>query len=102
MLTGVSPTLNDTILYKCLLKKKTMSAFQMSIGSTNVSQLDYLVEEQAEGEEVLSDKDNMDNEDDTDIINNLYTRAIKGDYDLDEIMVSVTDFTRTCKVDAKM
>ncbi len=87
VLASVSPTLDDQTLYRRLTERADLGRFESSIGSTNASRGEYLVE--TVNDESFTDDDmNASDSDEEEDLEELYERATQGEIDLDEIMVS--------------
>ena len=102
ILASVSPILDDQVLYGRLAERADVGKFKASIGSTNVSGSEYLIEDDSATE--TSSDDNMiesdsDDEDKDQALDDLYDRATKGEIDLGTIMVSATHTWRSTGVD---
>jgi hypothetical protein len=87
VLTGVSPTLDGQVLYGRLNEKADLGRFKASIGSTNASRNEYLVETVDDDSSTDDDTSASDSDKEEDL-DELNDRATQGTIDLDEIMVS--------------
>jgi hypothetical protein len=103
ILASVSPILNDQTLYSRMAERANLGKFQASIGSTNVTDNEYLVEtvddDDTQEDEPSSD-DNSSNADDL-LLDEIYEGSLRGEIDLDDIMVSAAHAGRSKGIDAK-
>jgi hypothetical protein len=86
VLAGVSPTLDDQVLYRRLTEQADLGRFKASIGSTDASSEEYLVETVDNDSSTDDDMSASDSDEEEDL-DELYERATQGKIDLDEIMV---------------
>ncbi len=86
VLAGVSPTLDDQILYGRLIEQADLGRFKASIGSTNASRSEYLVET-VDDESSTDDDMSASESDEEEDLEELYERATQGKIDLDEILM---------------
>ena len=102
VLTSVSPTLDDNVLYGRLAARADLGKFKASIGSTNASNCEYLLDEETTATDALTDDDmsqtGSDNDEDQ-ALDDLYESATKGNIDLDAIMVSAAHAGKSKGVD---
>ena len=99
VLASLSSTLVDQDLYDRLQARADLGRFQASIGSTNVSNDDYL---ESSDEEVDSQSNDTPDEeaDDDDLLDSLFDEVRQGEIDLDTIFVSATHAGRPKGIDA--
>jgi hypothetical protein len=102
ILASVSPILDEQVLYGRLTARADLGKFKASIGSTDVSEGEYLIDDDSATE--TSSDDNMieldsDDEDEDQALDELYDRATIGEIDLDTIMVSATHTGKSKGVD---
>jgi hypothetical protein len=91
VLATSDPILNDESLWERLHERAELGKFQASIGSTHITNDDYLVsdDETASTDPSTDDDDSWPEEiHDEEILNGLMEGALDGDIDLDEIMAS--------------
>jgi hypothetical protein len=100
VLAGISPTLNDQTLYEKMAEQANLGKFQASIGSTNVTNNQYLFDDEADHEEEPCTKDESSSDRDR-LLNNLYEGSLRGEIDLDDIMVSAAHAGKTKGVNAE-
>jgi len=102
VLTSVSPTLDDNVLYGRLAARADLGKFKASIGSTNASNCEYLLDDDTTATDALTDDDmsqsGSDNDEDQ-ALDDLYESATKGNIDLDAIMVSAASAGKPKGVD---
>ena len=89
LLASVSPILDDQVLYAA---RADFGKFKASIGSTDVSGDEYLIDDDSATQ--TSTDDNMieldsNDEDEDQALEELYDRATKGEIDLDTIMMAI-------------
>mgnify|MGYP000532748194 CR=1 FL=1 len=89
MLAGISPLLNDEALYERLQARSDLGKVKVSIGSTDASSSEYLVDDDNSTAHDPTDSD-TDEEDDEQILDDLFESVTNGKIDLDEIMLSAT------------
>jgi hypothetical protein len=96
VLAGVSPILNDEMLYQRMQDRADLGRFQMSIGSTDSTPGRYLVTD------VDSDSDDDDDSSISDgaALDDLYNEATQGHIDLDEVMLGATHAGKKKGIDA--
>jgi hypothetical protein len=100
ILASVSPILNDQTLYSRMAERANLGKFQASIGSTNVTNNEYLVETVEDDDTSTNDDDDSSTEDDL-LFDELYKGSLTGKIDLDDIMVSAAHAERSQGIDAK-
>ena len=98
LLSIISPTLDNALIYDSLRDRAEMGKFKSSIGSTNGTTSQFLVDDDTEATEPSTDNDFSVNS--TDILDDLYAKATKGNIYLDDIMVSASHSSRSKGIDA--
>jgi hypothetical protein len=94
VLASVSTLLDDQILYEWMAERASLGKFQASIGSTNVTDSEYILDEE--------EKEEIDpNTDDEHLLDKLYEGSLQGEIDLDDIMVSAAHAGRSKGIDAE-
>ncbi len=91
VLAGVSPTLDDQVLYRRLAEQAEIGKFKVAIGSTDALKGEYLVETVDEDSDSDSDDDEAqapDEKNEDQALDDIFDSVTKGEIDLDEIMVS--------------
>jgi uncharacterized protein (DUF342 family) len=104
ILADISPILNDESLYERLLARSNLGNFKVSIGSTNATESEFLVEDEASTSSASTDTDmevETVEEEDEHILDNLFVIVTKGEVDLDEIMVSAAHAGKPKGIDAE-
>ena len=102
VLSEVSPLLDDQVLYQRLKARSTLEKFQMSIGSTNVTENEFLHDEDEEPNDMASDMSvESSEENDSDILDDLFVSATKGEINLHSIMISATHAGKSKGIDAE-
>ena len=102
VLAGISPILDDQTLYERMQARSNLGKFQVSIGSTNATKSEFLVED--DSSTTSTDDDMMVEtveEDDEQTLDNLFEHVTKGEIDLDEIMVSAAHASKSKGIDAE-
>jgi hypothetical protein len=103
ILASVSPILNDQTLYSRMAERANLGRFQASIGSTNATDSAYLVEtvddNDTQDDETRNDDDSS-NEDDL-LFDDIYEGSLRGEIDLNKIMVSAAHAGRSKGIDAE-
>jgi hypothetical protein len=97
VLAGISPILNDQALYERLKARSDLGKFKASIGSTNATSSEFLVDDD---DSATEDPTDSESEDDEQVLDDLFDRVTKGDLDLDEIMVSAAHAGKSKGIDA--
>ena len=103
ILASVSPVLNDQTLYSRMAERANLGRFQASIGSTNATDSAYLVDtvdDNKSQDDEASNDDDSSNEDDL-LFDDIYKGSLRGEIDLDDIMVSTAHTGRSNGIDAK-
>jgi hypothetical protein len=98
VLASVSPLLNDQTLYDRMAERASLGKFQVSIGSTNVTDSEYLVDDDATQDTAPSTNNNSSTGEDL-LLDELYEGSLRGKLDLDEYMVSAAHASRSQGVD---
>ena len=98
VLASISPTLDNALLYESLRDRYDMGNFRSSIGSTNRTTSQFLVENDTKATEPTTDNDLS--VDSIDMLDDLYYEAIKGNIYLYDIMVSAYHEIRPKGIDA--
>jgi hypothetical protein len=83
VLASVNPILNDQVLYDRMNQQAELGRFKASIGSTNATKQEYLMDD--DETTIMStdlDTGKEDNEDDDDIMDRLYDQTTSGEIDL--------------------
>ena len=94
ILGEISPMLNDQTLYQKMKDRADLGKFQASIGSTNATSSDYLVEDDdTQATESSTDDDTSTGSEE--LLDELYAGSLRGEIDLDEIMISAAHAGRT-------
>jgi hypothetical protein len=98
VLARVLPLLDNQALYERLQARPDLGKFQASIGSTNASGSEFLVD----NDSTTHDPTNSDTneEDDKQALDDLFESIIKGNIDLDEVMLSAAHAGKSKGVDA--
>jgi hypothetical protein len=100
ILASVSPILNDQTLYDMMAERAHLGIFQAAIGSTNITNSDYLVDDDdSEATEPCSDNDSLE-EDDL-LYDSIYEESLRGELDLDDIMLSAAHAGRSKGINAE-
>jgi hypothetical protein len=99
ILASVSPILNDQTLYDRMAEQASLGKFQASIGSTKVTDNEYLVDDDSTPDTVSSTDDNSSNAEDL-LLDELFEGSLRREIDLDEYMVSATNASRPKGIDA--
>jgi hypothetical protein len=94
ILASVSTILNEQNLYERMTERANLGKFQASIGSTNVTDSEYLADEE-ERQEIDPSTD------DEPLLDKLYEGSLQGEIDLDDIMVSAAHAGRSKGIDAE-
>jgi transposase InsO family protein len=97
VLGEVSPILDDQRLYNSLKERAQLGKFQASIGSTNVTDEEYLVDDEDDHTSDESDDSSLGSEQ---LLDDLFEKSMRGDIDLDEIMVSASHAAKAKGIDA--
>ena len=98
VLASISPTLDYALLYESLRERSEMGKFKSSIGSTNGTTIQFLVDDDTTATEPSTPDDFLVNI--TDMLDNLYDEDTKGNIYLDDIMVSTAHASRPNGIDA--
>ena len=98
VLDSISPTLGDTLLYDTLWDRPEMVKFKSSIGSTNGTTSQFLVNNDTKATEPSTD--DYFSVDSTDMLDDFYSEVTKGNIFLDDIMVSADHSSRPKGIDA--
>ena len=98
LLASISPNLDDALIYDSLRDRADMGKFKSSIGSTNGTTSQFLVDNDTKATEPSTD-DYLSAEI-IDMLYDLYVEATKGDIYLDDIMVSASHASRPKGIDA--
>ena len=85
VLTKVSPVLNDQALFQRLSARADLGKFEASVGSTNATQGEHLIDTESITDEATIESSN---EEDHAILDKSCESVTSGNTDLDEIMVS--------------
>jgi hypothetical protein len=99
VLAGISPILDDQALYERLQARLDLGRFQVSIGSTNALGSEFLVDDKDSAAHDTTDSDS-DEEDDEQVLDDLFESVTNGDIDLDAIMVSAAHAGKSKGIDA--
>ena len=95
VLSGVSPNLVDAKLLDHLSARRDLGMFQATIGSTDAPRGTYLVE-------TVDDNDSESSESsDDESVTTLFESSLRGEIDLDDIMVSAAHARRPKGIDAE-
>jgi hypothetical protein len=106
VLASISPIFDDVSLYEHMSARSEVGKFKASIGSTDATSSEYLVEDDdtvvTDPSTDASDNDESDNDDDEHarLLDEIYTRSTKGEIDLDDFLVSAAHARRTQGMDA--
>jgi hypothetical protein len=106
VLAGISPILNDDVLYNRMSSRVEIGKFKASIGSTDAPVKSYLVDYDDDTVEMEPSTDGSEEEDhfsdeyEDALLNEVYERTRSGDIDLDEIMASATHARRPKGINA--
>jgi hypothetical protein len=104
VLAAVSPLLNDVALYNRLSERLELENYITSIGSTNATGKEYLVDDDdtqaTDLSTDVSDDDKSDEENDDRLHDEIYEGSIRGEIDLDTYLVSAAHAKRHGGVDA--
>jgi hypothetical protein len=98
ILTEVSPILIDETLYEQMEARARLGKFQTSIGSMNVTNNKYIVNDDTTESESSSDESSI--EDDL-LLDEMHEALLRGDIDLDDIMVNATHAGRSKGINAE-
>ncbi len=88
ILASISPLLDDHTLYAKLESRANLGRFQSAIGSTNVTDSDYLMDDDATQDTAPSTNFDLGEEQEELLRDILCAEALKGTLDLDDLMVS--------------
>jgi hypothetical protein len=109
ILASVSPILNNQTLYSRMAERANLGRFQASIGATNVTDSEYLVETVTDDDDdddddsqdnEPSNNDDSSNEDDL-LFDKIYEGSLRGEIDLDDIMLSAAHADRSKGINAE-
>jgi hypothetical protein len=107
VLGTVSPLLDDIALYERLSARLELGNFQASIGSTNATGKEYLVETVEDDDSLatdpstdISEDSESEEENDDRFLDEIYEGSMRGEIDLDEHFVSAAHAKRHGGVDA--
>jgi hypothetical protein len=104
VMAGISPILDELSMYERLSARSEMGKFKASIGSTDAPCKEYLVEDDdtAATDPSTYDDSNtdLDDDDERQLLGQIYDGSLRGDIDLDEFMVSAAHAKRTQGIDA--
>jgi hypothetical protein len=95
----LSPLLDDQALYERLQARSDLGKFQASIGSTNASGSEFLVDDNGSATHDLTNSD-TDKEDEEQVLDDLFESITNDDIALDEIMLSAAHAGKSEGVDA--
>ena len=98
VLDSISPTLDDALLYYSLQYRSEIGKFKSSIWSSNGTTIQLLVDDGTEAMEPSTDNDFL--VDSTNMLDDFYSKATKGNIYLDDIVVSATHTSRPKGIDA--
>jgi hypothetical protein len=107
VLAGISPIYNDAILYQRLTARSDLGKFQASVGSTYAPDEKYLVSDddtnETDPETEYSDSNDSTEEMDgyDQLLDEIYNSSIRGEIDLDDIMVKAAHAKRHQGSDVK-
>jgi hypothetical protein len=101
VLTNVSPTLDDQILYGRLAARADLGKFKTSIGSTDALGGEYLIDDQSATQTLTDDEtsESESDQDDDQTLDDLYESVTQGEIDLDEIMVDAAHAGKSKGID---
>jgi hypothetical protein len=103
VMAGVSPILDDQVLYGRLSAKADLGKFKASIDSTNATKGEYLLDDDSATQPLtdynMSDSHSESNEGNQHDLDKLYDRVTQGEIDLDKIMTSAAHAGKTRGVD---
>jgi hypothetical protein len=97
VLASVSPLLDDQALYERLQTRSDLGKFQASIGSTNALGNEFLVDNNGSTTHDPTDSDT--GEEDNEQVRDDLESVMKGDIDLDEILLSAAHARKSKGVD---
>jgi hypothetical protein len=104
VLAAVLPLLDDVALYTQLSERLELGNYITSIGSTNATGKEYIVDDDdtqaTDLSTDISDDDESDEENDDQLLDEIYEGSIRGEIDLDKYLVSATHAKRHGGVDA--
>jgi K+-transporting ATPase c subunit len=100
ILGEVSPILDDQYFYHSLVERAELGKFQASIGSTNVSDSNYLVDDSVEAKNSTSSSDNS-SVDSEQLLDDLFEKSMRGDINLDAIMVGASHTAKAKGINAQ-
>jgi hypothetical protein len=98
VLAAVSPLLDNVALYNRLSERLELGNYITSIGSTNATGKEYLVDDDdtqaTDLSTDVSDDDESDEENDDRLLDEIYEGSIRGEIDLDKYLVSAAHAKR--------
>jgi transposase InsO family protein len=98
ILAEMSPILIDELLYERMEARARLGKFQTSIGSTNATDNKYIVNDDTIESENSSDESSIEG---NLLLDEMYEASLRGDIDLDDIMVSATHAGRSKGISAE-
>jgi hypothetical protein len=103
VLGAVSPIYDDMALYEGLSARLELGNFKAAIGSTYAPDKEYLVDDATADTDPSTDDSNSDSDEEADddrLLDEIYEGSIRGEIDLDELLVSAAHAKRHGGVDA--
>ena len=98
LLDSISGNLDDALIYDSLRDRSEIGKFKSSIGSTNGTTNQFLVDNDTEATKPSTNDDFL--VDRTHMLDDLYSEATKGNINLDDTMVSAAHKIRPKGIDA--
>ena len=99
VLSSVNPVLNDITLHDMLREQCELGKFQMSIGSMNVTDQQYLVDNTTPDEYLSIETPPQEENSDNNLLEKIHIESMEGYLNLDKIMVSAIQKGRHKGVD---